>query len=237
MRFGVTLGVAWAKLSMFISKGPKMPDNQSIIPFPQFAQQENSDSLDLSAISGKFFIERLSLPEVILIRPKNVFRDRRGLFCETYRYGDFLKHTNNGLMMAQGSLSMSGPFVLRGMHYQLNNPQGKLLQICQGRIFDVAVDLRRSSPTFGKWCGAVLDASDPAAIYIPPRFGHGFLSFVEGATVFYLCTTYHDPASDKTIRWDDPAIGIGWPIGSGGSLTISAKDRGAPLLSDAEVFP
>lgn len=187
--------------------------------------------------SGKFTIQRLSIPDVAIVTPKNVFRDQRGEFCETYRYGDISQALNIGLMPVQASMSRSGAFTLRGLHYQIKNPQAKFVHVTQGRIFDVAVDLRRESPTFGKWCGAVLDADKgPLAIYVPPRFAHGHMTFAEGGSILYLCTTYHDPEFDRCIRWNDPTIGIQWPIGPGGSLTISGKDRNAPSLTDAEVF-
>lgn len=188
-------------------------------------------------LSDKFDIERLALPEVFLVKPRGVFRDRRGLFTETFRAAD-LAPAFDGIEphFVQGSFSISAPFTLRGMHYQINNPQGKFLQIAQGSIFDVAVDLRRSSPNFGKWCGAVLKATEPSAIFIPPGFAHGFMAFNDGATVFYLCTTYHDPKSDRGVLWNDPEIGIAWPLGPGAVTVMSGKDRNAPRLADAEVF-
>ena len=186
--------------------------------------------------SGKFTVQRLDLPEVLIIRPKSVFTDNRGSLFESYRYGDLAELANCGLMPVQASVSHSIPYVLRGLHYQVKEPQGKFLTVTAGKIFDVAVDLRRSSKNFGKWCGIVLEARNPGSIYIPPKFAHGFLALEAGASVLYLCTTYHDSGADRAIRWNDPAIGIQWPIGHGANLFMSTKDKHAPALSDAETF-
>ncbi|MDE2233364.1 MAG: dTDP-4-dehydrorhamnose 3,5-epimerase [Patescibacteria group bacterium] len=203
-----------------------------IMPFKNVIQ----GSEDIAKASGKLIIQRLKLPEVLLIQPRNVFNDRRGLFAETYRYGDLAKVVDGMPMMIQTNLSVSNPFTLRGLHYQLHEPQGKLVQIAAGKIFDVAVDLRRSSPNFGKWCGVVLDAKNPASVYVPPKFAHGFFSFEQGAVVIYQTTTYHDSASDRTVRWDCPEIGISWPIGPGGMTIMSGKDRNALPLTEVETF-
>jgi dTDP-4-dehydrorhamnose 3,5-epimerase len=125
---------------------------------------------------------------------------------------------------------------LRGLHYQIKEPQGKFITPVAGRIFDVAVDLRRSSKNFGKWCGVVLDSRNPASIYVPPKFAHGYLALDAGASVFYLCTTYHDPSTDRTLRWNDPKVGVQWPMGRGANLFMSNKDRNAPGLDEVETF-
>lgn len=199
------------------------------------ADKEKSLPAD-TKVSSKFQIQRLALPEVLLIRPKNVFSDNRGVFTETYRHGDLMKGAGIGLMPVQGSLSHSGAYVMRGLHYQMKDPQGKFITVISGKIFDVAVDLRRGSLNFGKWCGAVLDSNNPGSMYIPPKFAHGFMTFERGASVFYLCTTYHDASSDRTLRWNDPALGIQWPIGHGANVSMSARDRTASLFAEAETF-
>jgi dTDP-4-dehydrorhamnose 3,5-epimerase len=125
--------------------------------------------------------------------------------------------------------------VLRGLHYQLNNPQGKLVRVTQGAVFDVAVDIRRSSPHFGQWVGYELSAENHRMLWVPPGFAHGFLVLSETADFLYKCTSLYDPPSDRGIRWNDPGIGIVWP-GLDGEPQLSAKDAIAPLLADAEVF-
>jgi dTDP-4-dehydrorhamnose 3,5-epimerase len=187
--------------------------------------------------SGKFSLVPQSIPEVILIVPNSVPLDNRGLFTETFRRPDLEIATgSSSLNFLQGCFSISRPFTLRGLHYQLTTPQAKLIQCASGKIFDVAVDIRRSSKTFGKWCGVVLDSTNPSALFIPAGFAHGFLALESGAAVFYLCDQEYDPNNDRAIRWNDPTLGIGWPIGLHASMFLSAKDRNAPRLSEAEVF-
>lgn len=143
----------------------------------------------------------------------------------------------------QGNVSMSGPWTVRGLHYGMVEPQGKLVRCTHGSIFDVAVDMRQSSPTFGTWVGRVLDDCGHEAIWVPPGFAHGFVSLDRGATVVYECSSYHRKDSDRALRWDDPALGISWPIPevilkqAVGGLVISEKDKNAPLFADAEKLP
>jgi dTDP-4-dehydrorhamnose 3,5-epimerase len=173
------------------------------------------------------------LPGVLLIEPR-VFGDARGFFLESWNRQSFAEA---GLDMdfMQDNHSRSSRGVLRGLHYQLHNPQGKLVRVTQGAVFDVAVDIRRASPHFGRWVGYELSADNHRMLWIPPGFAHGFLVLSDAADFLYKCTTLYDPPSDRGIRWDDPAIGIDWPD-MGGAPLLSAKDAAAPLLADAEVF-
>lgn len=180
-------------------------------------------------------IKELSLPGVKLLTPK-VFHDHRGYFLETHRTrresadGEpaWLLHEE----FVQGNLSSSMPWTMRGLHYQLQQPQGKLVRCVLGRIWDVAVDIRVGSPTFGKYLGVFLDDTEHKALYVPPGFAHGFLALGQPVRVQYECTTfYHDPWA-RAVNWKDPALGIGWPIERGREPIISNKDRAAPMLAD-----
>lgn len=177
-------------------------------------------------------IQPLALPEVKLLTPK-VFGDDRGFFLESFQAPVF---ADAGLPVEwrQDNHSRSAAGVLRGLHYQLHNPQGKLVRVARGRVFDVAVDVRRSSPTFGKWVGAELSDLNHQMLYVPPGFAHGFLVLSDVADFCYKCTTSWDQPSDRSLRWNDPAIGIAWPIS--GEPQLAAKDAAAPLLAEAEVF-
>ncbi|MBA4163134.1 MAG: dTDP-4-dehydrorhamnose 3,5-epimerase [Erythrobacter sp.] len=174
-----------------------------------------------------------SLPGVLIIEPK-VFGDSRGFFLESWNRQTFVQA---GLTMdfVQDNHSRSSRGVLRGLHFQLENPQGKLVRITQGAVFDVAVDIRRSSPHFGRWVGVELSADNHRMLWVPPGFAHGFLVLSEMADFLYKCTSYYHPPSDRSLRWNDPAIGIEWPD-VGLAPLLSAKDEAAPLLADAEVF-
>jgi dTDP-4-dehydrorhamnose 3,5-epimerase len=173
-----------------------------------------------------------ALPGVKLIEPK-VFGDDRGFFLESWNAAVF---ADAGLDAAfvQDNHSRSARGVLRGLHYQIVEPQGKLVRVVQGAVFDVAVDIRRSSPHFGQWVGAELSADNKRLFWVPPGFAHGFIVLSESADFLYKCTTLYAPAHERSIAWNDPAIGIDWPIQ--GTPQLSAKDAAAPLLADAEVF-
>lgn len=181
-------------------------------------------------------IEELKIPGVLLLTPK-VFRDERGYFLETHRtglIGDYLsKETNTPINFVQGNVSSSIPNTLRGLHYQLSKPQGKLVRCLKGRILDVAVDIRKGSPTFGKHVIAHLDEQNAHAIYVPPGFAHGFLAGPQGALVHYECTTEYVDAWNRAIRWNDQDINIPWGLGQGRVPVLSQKDRGAASLADA----
>ncbi|MEE9343399.1 MAG: dTDP-4-dehydrorhamnose 3,5-epimerase [Gammaproteobacteria bacterium] len=172
-------------------------------------------------------ITPMAIPEVLLIQPA-VFGDSRGFFQETWNHQAFSKH---GLPanFVQDNHSRSGKGVLRGLHYQLKNPQGKLVRVVTGSVFDVAVDIRKGSPTFGQWVGAELTEDNYHQLYVPPGFAHGFCVLSERADFLYKCTNYYDPASEHGLRWDDPAIGIEWP---GSGFQVSEKDAKNSLLKD-----
>jgi dTDP-4-dehydrorhamnose 3,5-epimerase len=172
------------------------------------------------------------LPGVVRIRPK-VFGDSRGFFLEVYHQGRFAENRID-LPFVQDNLSRSQRGVLRGLHYQIQNPQGKLVTCLSGEIFDVAVDVRSKSPTFGKWTGIHLSSETHEALYLPPGFAHGFQVLSETADVFYKCTNLYDPPSERTVLWNDPEIGINWP--SREPPILSPKDKQGVPLHSAEVF-
>jgi dTDP-4-dehydrorhamnose 3,5-epimerase len=174
-----------------------------------------------------------ALPGVMLIEPK-VFGDDRGFFLESWNAAAFAA-AGLDLTFVQDNHSRSARGVLRGLHYQLGTPQGKLVRVTSGAVFDVAVDIRRSSPHFGQWVGYELSDANKRMLYVPPGFAHGFLVLSETADFLYKCTTLYNPPTDRGIRYDDPAIGIAWPD-VGIAPMLSGKDAVAPMLADAEVF-
>jgi dTDP-4-dehydrorhamnose 3,5-epimerase len=174
------------------------------------------------------------IPEVILIRPI-VFGDERGFFMETYRQAEFSANgINSAFVQDNHSGSVQG--TLRGLHYQIQQTQGKLVQVVSGEIFDVAVDLRKSSPTFGKWVGERLSAENKNQLWIPQGFAHGFYVLSDWADVLYKVTDYYAPEWDRTLLWNDEEIGINWPFVQGVALNISAKDSQGRLLHEADTF-
>lgn len=173
------------------------------------------------------------LPGVKLIEPR-VFGDDRGFFLESWNAKAFAD-AGLDLDFVQDNHSRSANGVLRGLHYQLANPQGKLVRVTIGRVFDVAVDLRRSSPHFGQWVGYELSAENKAMLWVPPGFAHGFVVLSDTADFLYKCTTLYAPADERAIRWDDPTLNIDWRL-DGTVPLLSAKDAAASLLADAEVF-
>jgi dTDP-4-dehydrorhamnose 3,5-epimerase len=168
------------------------------------------------------------IADVFIVKPA-VFGDDRGFFMETYHSGKF-KELGIDLPFVQDNHSHSARGVLRGLHYQTPNPQGKLVRAATGAIFDVAVDIRRDSPTFGQWVGVELTGENKLQLWVPPGLAHGFCVTSERADVIYKCTSLYEPKNDKGIRWNDPAIGIEWPITD---PLLSAKDKIAPLLHEA----
>jgi dTDP-4-dehydrorhamnose 3,5-epimerase len=172
------------------------------------------------------------IAEVKIIRPK-LFADPRGFFLESYHQMR-LESLLDDLTFVQDNHSRSSRHVLRGLHYQLHQPQGKLVRVARGAVFDVAVDIRSSSPTFGKWVGMVLSDENMEMAWIPPGFAHGFLTLSETADVLYKVTSYYDPASDRSLLWNDPGIGIEWPIE--GVPLLSEKDARAKPLVECEIF-
>lgn len=177
----------------------------------------------------------LEIPDVVMVEPQ-VFGDARGFFMETWSARAF-EHSGLYCDFVQDNLSRSSRGVLRGLHYQLEHTQGKLVRCTSGAVFDVAVDLRKESATFGRWVGVTLSEENKRAMWIPPGFAHGFLTLSESADFQYKCTDIYHPASERTIRWDDPSIGVEWPIPEGARIELSSKDedRGL-LLEDAELF-
>ncbi len=170
-----------------------------------------------------------ALPGVVIIEPQ-VFGDERGFFMETFhhaRYADFNIHAT----MVQDNLSLSQKGVLRGLHFQYPKSQGKLISVLKGEVFDVAVDIRVGSPSFGKWVGVTLSGENKRQVYIPPGFAHGFLVTSDEALFAYKCTEYYCPETENTILWNDPDIGIDWPIEN---PILSEKDRSPPGLKDID---
>ena len=175
-----------------------------------------------------------ALPDVLLLEPR-VFGDDRGFFMESWNARTFGEATGLDVAFVQDNHSYSTRGVLRGIHYQVVRPQGKLVRVVTGSVFDVAVDLRRSSPTFGRWVGYELSAQNKLQMWIPPGFGHGFVVLSESADFLYKTTDYWIGQHDRTERWNDPAIGFDWPLQ--GEPILAAKDAAAPLLQAAETFP
>ena len=173
------------------------------------------------------------LPEVLLIEPK-VFGDARGFFFESWNASEF-ERAGIRASFVQDNHSRSQKGVLRGLHYQVRRPQGKLIRVIQGEIFDVAVDIRRGSPTFGKWEGMRLSADSKDLLWVPVGFAHGFCVLSEAAEVLYKTTDFYSPEHERTIAWNDPEIGIEWPLS--GAPVLSPKDAAGSRLKDAEVFP
>jgi dTDP-4-dehydrorhamnose 3,5-epimerase len=179
-------------------------------------------------------VTRTSIPEVLLIEPQ-VFRDERGFFVETWNAREFTAKIDGRVQFVQDNHSRSRRGVLRGLHYQLPCAQGKLIRVLCGRIFDVAVDVRKSSPTFGRWVGTELDGHDHRQLWVPAGFAHGYLVLSESADVLYKTTDYYAPEHEICVSWNDPAIGIDWPLD--GEPMLSPKDRDGLLLRDAPLFP
>lgn len=177
---------------------------------------------------------RLAIPDVVLLEPK-VFADARGLFFESFNQARFRELTGADVDFVQDNHSRSVRGVLRGLHYQLApKAQGKLVRAARGEVFDVAVDLRRASPTFGRWVGEVLSAENGRQLWIPAGFGHGFLTLSESADFLYKTTDYYSPGHERCIIWNDPDLGIEWPLS--GKVMLSPKDEAGSGFRDAELF-
>lgn len=177
----------------------------------------------------------LAIPDVLRIEPA-IFGDERGFFLETWNARRFAE-VGLDLAFVQDNHSGSVRGTLRGLHYQTEQTQGKLVRVTAGEVFDVAVDLRRSAPTFGLWVGEYLSDSNKAQLWVPPGFAHGFYVLSEYAEFQYKCTDFYAAAHERCIRWDDPAIGIDWPIPDGTEPRISAKDAAGLAFGDAPTFP
>lgn len=174
------------------------------------------------------------IPDVVLIEPV-VHGDARGFFMETWREDLFVKHGIDAHFV-QDNYSRSVRHTLRGLHYQLQKPQGKLVRVTAGEVFDVAVDLRRHSATFGAWVGDVLSAENQRQLWVPPGFAHGFLVLSEAAEFVYKCSDYYAPEYERTLLWSDAQVGIDWPLPSGEKALLSDKDRHGKSFAEAEVY-
>ena len=175
-----------------------------------------------------------SIPDVIRIEPQ-VRGDSRGFFMETYQARHF-EEAGIPTNFVQDNHSGSRRGILRGLHYQIQQAQGKLVRAVAGEIFDVVVDLRKSAPTFGRWTGELLSAENKCTLWVPPGFAHGFYVISEWAEVVYKATDYYAPQWERTLRWDDPAVGIQWPISAGEAPLLSEKDLRGMLLAECELF-
>ena len=173
------------------------------------------------------------LPDVLVLEPK-VFGDARGFFLESWNAREFAA-AGIAAAFVQDNHSRSSRGVLRGLHYQVAQAQGKLVRVIAGEVYDVAVDLRRASPAFGRWVGVALSADNRRMVWIPPGFAHGFLVVSEAAEVLYKATDYYAPEHERTIAWDDPELAIAWPLA--GAPTLSARDRAGARFRDAQTFP
>ncbi|MBX7274569.1 dTDP-4-dehydrorhamnose 3,5-epimerase [Pseudomonas sp. ERGC3:05] len=174
------------------------------------------------------------LPDVLILEPK-VFGDERGFFYESFNAKAFAQATGLQLEFVQDNHSRSQKGVLRGLHYQIENTQGKLVRVTAGEVLDVAVDIRRSSPDFGKWTSVRLSAENNRQLWIPPGFAHGFVVLSDHAEFLYKTTDYYTPSAERCIRWDDPQLNIDWLLD--GAPTLSAKDQNGKFLAEADVFP
>ena len=179
-------------------------------------------------------VTRTELPGVLLLEPK-VFSDSRGHFFESYNRRRFREATGVDVEFVQDNESLSARNVLRGLHYQIQQPQGKLVRVVAGEIYDVAVDLRRGSSTFGKWSGSILNAGMRPMIWIPPGFAHGFLVLSEQAIVSYKTTDYYAPEHERTLAWNDRSVGVLWPLE--GQPLMSDKDARGKAFAEAETYP
>ena len=178
-------------------------------------------------------VQPTAIPEVLIIEP-TAFGDDRGFFYESFNARRFAELTGCTRTFVQDNHSKSARNVLRGLHYQIQQPQGKLVRVVAGEVFDVAVDLRRGSPTFGRWVGVLLSAENKRQLWVPEGFGHGFVVTSESAEFLYKTTDYWAPEHERSILWNDPAIGIEWPASL--NPILSAKDAEAKLLADADLF-
>jgi dTDP-4-dehydrorhamnose 3,5-epimerase len=178
-----------------------------------------------------------ALPDVLTLEPK-VYGDERGFFMESFNARDFARATGLHVDFVQDNHSRSARGVLRGLHYQIEQPQGKLVRVVRGAVFDVAVDLRRGSPDFGRWAGVELSEGNRRQLWVPPGFAHGFLVLSESADFLYKTTDYYAPPFERCIAWNDPAIGINWPLAAHGIAEpiLSDKDRAGLPLAQADLF-
>lgn len=178
-------------------------------------------------------VVRTAIPDVLILEPK-VFGDTRGFFFESFNEKAFRDATGLDANFVQDNHSRSARGVLRGLHYQIRQPQGKLVRVVRGAVFDVAVDLRRASPSFGRWAGVELTEDNHRQLWVPPGFAHGFVVLSESADFLYKTTDYYAPEHERCLQWNDPAVGIDWPLSD--APLLSAKDREGKALGECEVF-
>ncbi|MCD8524030.1 MAG: dTDP-4-dehydrorhamnose 3,5-epimerase [Saccharospirillaceae bacterium] len=174
------------------------------------------------------------IPDVKIIEPQ-VFGDERGFFMETYR-ASIMDELTGGKPFVQDNHSKSAQGILRGLHYQMQHTQGKLVRVVQGAVFDVAVDMRRNSPSFGQWVGEILSAENKRQLWVPEGFAHGFYVISDSAEFVYKCTDYYAPEHDRSLKWNDPTVGIDWPLVNGQQPLLSAKDEAGKSFEDADKF-
>lgn len=203
------------------------------IKLEKFIKDLNDNSLNRQESFQLMQVIQTEIPDVLILEPK-VFGDERGFFCESYNQKMLAEKAGIYDSFVQDNHSKSVKNVLRGLHYQINQPQGKLVRVVAGEVYDVAVDIRKSSPTFGKWVGIHLSAANKRMLWIPKGFAHGFLVLSESAEFLYKASNFYDPTSERCIRWDDPALSIAWPLNT--SPNLSLKDSQGKLLAEAEVF-
>lgn len=188
----------------------------------------------LTLKESKMEYQPLAIPDVVLLTPK-VFGDERGFFMESFRQSEFEKHCGN-YQFVQDNHSKSKQGILRGLHYQLEKPQGKLVRVTRGEVFDVAVDMRKHSPTFGQWIGALLSEHNKQMLWVPPGFAHGFYVTSEEAEFQYKCTDYYNPGDEYSLAWNDDSLAINWPLVAGQAPLLSAKDADALPLGQCPTF-
>ena len=181
---------------------------------------------------GQFQFTKTGIEGLVVVEPK-VFGDNRGYFMETYNYNDF-KAAGLDMVFVQDNQSKSKKGVLRGLHFQKKNPQGKLVRVVSGEVYDVAVDLRKGSDTYGKWYGVLLSAENKKQFYVPEGFAHGFVVMSETAEFVYKCTRFYDPSDEGGLMWNDPEIGIDWLVPENAELLLSEKDQHHQPLKDFE---
>jgi dTDP-4-dehydrorhamnose 3,5-epimerase len=178
--------------------------------------------------------EATELPEVVAIHPK-VYGDARGFFCETWREDAFAA-AGIEARFVQDNHSHSVRHTLRGLHYQVRHAQGKLVRVVRGAVFDVAVDMRRSSRRFGQWVGITLSDENHTMLWVPPGFAHGYLALTDEIDLLYKCTDYYSPKDERAVRWNDTQLGVHWPLPPNAAPVLSPRDAAAPLFIDAEYF-
>jgi dTDP-4-dehydrorhamnose 3,5-epimerase len=180
-----------------------------------------------------YIVSKTALSEVLILEPK-VFADARGFFFESFNQQDFVAATGVDVQFVQDNHSQSSKGVLRGLHYQIENPQGKLVRVVRGAVFDVSVNLQKGHPEFGKWTGVYLDETNKRQLWIPPGFAHGFLVLSDQADFLYKTTDFYSPKDERCLAWNDPTVGIDWPLENEPILTI--KDQNGASLARADLF-